>query len=729
MFRAEHIITDAAPFASFDEAQAAHLALAEQNEALEAGWREARAVREASRRGEDDPEMRGWRESIARLRRGIEQYEWRLAATGARLASPDQRLLAQSLLDFWGLRQSELRLRTYELRAASGRSFPQARPPRPKTLLPYDEANAPELTEDANPFAAILPQTTGDPIAGQGAQVAPAYADQVSSADDIRALLLRSASSAGLQIGSEAVGGVLRQVALYPEPLVLARWAFDWLWRNRDRNRIPDALVAELGDPALKLAETAEATYVRLPDTDRQGIARRLFLSMVCQLGESYQRLPLEADRLAAIGDPMIVAEVIAPFERAGIVTRMEAKGGQGERLLIAHDALLLHWQRLRDWLGERGRDDRDLALVHAAALSWQRSGSDDDLPTGEALVRAQAFADRDPLVSTYVQAGRAYDVRRAQRLRRIYTIVSCAVLVLLFVVVAITQWRSERLVQESVDQQAAAQKGADAASTGYAAAQQVDVSPDIAPPARVAVPDAPGTKGWLWAGSSMEPQLSDVKGALVDPSQIHTGAKLSLRTSMYLRAGPPSERASDPGTRKPTVGIGNAGFFVTAIADPSRHDFKGTTQYWLPVRLIPRIFIQLPATFAEEEVKAIPRGSRLKVEDWLVAQGYDVPPVQWLGGIAGLHEIRYYHTQDRAPAEDLAARLNGLTTGSGVPPVTARLMTDPALVARVREGVLEVWLGTDVAMSALAAIRATNSIDKNGPQPTATVQPGSLVR
>jgi hypothetical protein len=712
MYRIEKTVAQSPPFPSFDEAQRAHLVLAEENDRFESGWREDRAGRASRSDVRERPAVAGpppqegapatetfWRTAIDRLRRAISEFEWRLAATGAQLANPDQRLLAQSLLDFWGLRQSELRLRTYELRSAAGKSVAALHSPRPKTLLDYDESGAPELADDANPFARILPQTSGDSVAGRGAQVLPEFAGTVAGADDLRTAIAHVANGAGLQISNDAISLVLRQVSLYPESLALARWAFDWLWQHRDRNRIPDQLIAELGDPAVRIAETAEATYAGLGDGQKQALARQLFLAMVCQVGDVLQRTSLAADRLASIGQPAAVTAVIGSFEKKGIITRVPPDGAGGERFVLAHDALLLHWQRLRDWSAERAKEERDLALVHAAALSWSDSGSVDDLPLGDTLERAEQYADRDPLVASYVEAGR--QLRTVRRRRRFYVVSTAALVFLPAALVLFFHFR------ERPSDQA---EQLEAASSNYAAAQQVkpavDLTADMSSGAAAPAADAPGIAGWIWVGSTLEPQLVDLKGAPADPAAIRKGQKLALRTSIYLRKDAPGGNGGDAGARKPVVGVGNAGFFVVALDDPRPHGFQGTTQYWLPVRLVPRIFVQLPAAFADKNVEAGSERRGALLTDWFGAQGYDLPPVQWLKDEPVQHEIRYYHAQDKAPSEDLARRLNLLVGGDPAEPVTARLMDDPALVARVREGVIELWLGDGTVERAVAAIR-----------------------
>ncbi len=139
MYRIEIQSTASEPFSGFAEAQDAHIALVTEAEGL--------ALPE---RG-DAETARAAMTAIAQLRRAIRAFEWRLAATGKVIADPQQRSLAQSLLDYWALRHVELRDKAWQLGQADGerRRPPVRRSVSPRTLLPVDENLAATLAEAA----------------------------------------------------------------------------------------------------------------------------------------------------------------------------------------------------------------------------------------------------------------------------------------------------------------------------------------------------------------------------------------------------------------------------------------------------------------------------------------------------------------------------------------------------------------------------------------------------
>ena len=147
MYRIEVQSPASAPFASLTEAQEAHIALVTQADGLNVTDKVTpENAREAM-------------VAITELRRNIREFEWKLAATGAVIADPQQRVLAQSLLDFWALRHIELRERAWQFGQQIGdrrRPMPR-RPVSPRTLLPADEGLAEALADTAERIYRELP--------------------------------------------------------------------------------------------------------------------------------------------------------------------------------------------------------------------------------------------------------------------------------------------------------------------------------------------------------------------------------------------------------------------------------------------------------------------------------------------------------------------------------------------------------------------------------------------
>lgn len=129
MFRVAYEENQAEPFASPVESERAHIELVERTRATEEN---ARAV---ARPSADVVE------SIAQLREDIAVYEARLVASGVSLPEGNRRDLAQSVLDFWALRQSDLADLAARFSPSAQKRVTEEYPAA-KLLSPYDEATA-----------------------------------------------------------------------------------------------------------------------------------------------------------------------------------------------------------------------------------------------------------------------------------------------------------------------------------------------------------------------------------------------------------------------------------------------------------------------------------------------------------------------------------------------------------------------------------------------------------
>ena len=148
MYRALPETVHAAPFATSADAQAAHVELVDQARLLE--------ERHGNALPGDDPEIAA---ELARLRRRVRAFEWRLSATGARLPEGPQRGFAQSLLDFWALRQCDLRVLMGKFRASRSKSayLPPSGRAAGRLLVQYDERTAQEAAKEAEAAYLALP--------------------------------------------------------------------------------------------------------------------------------------------------------------------------------------------------------------------------------------------------------------------------------------------------------------------------------------------------------------------------------------------------------------------------------------------------------------------------------------------------------------------------------------------------------------------------------------------
>ena len=158
MQRAVPEALEATPFATMNDAQNAHLQLVEQAGVLEEKYGNASRY--------DDPAAPS---ELDRLSDTIREFELRLSATGARLPAGNQRSFAQSLLDFWAVRQADLRALSAKFQSrAPASSLAESAATVGCLLVAYDEATARETADRAEAAYQSLP----DDVAREAARAA-----------------------------------------------------------------------------------------------------------------------------------------------------------------------------------------------------------------------------------------------------------------------------------------------------------------------------------------------------------------------------------------------------------------------------------------------------------------------------------------------------------------------------------------------------------------------------
>ncbi len=222
----------AQPFRTLAEAQCEHLKLVEQAQGIEERFTNALPGdnREAA-------------VEVARLRRQIRVFEWRLAATGTRMPEGNQRSFAQSLLDFWALRQADLRVLTSKFRPKTwkGSRPTTAAPASGRLLLAYDEATAGEAADQAEAVYQALP----DDAAREAAKAAFITLAREGSAGGEFAAALAPFVEAGV-VGPQADNPSAPTLTIAHEALPTA-WTrlSDWLGEARQKQADLDRVLTE----------------------------------------------------------------------------------------------------------------------------------------------------------------------------------------------------------------------------------------------------------------------------------------------------------------------------------------------------------------------------------------------------------------------------------------------------------------------------------------------------
>ena len=206
---------------------------------------------------------------------------------------------------------------------------------------------------------------------------------------ELRRAITQPARRAGLTLGDGLVDTVCAEAGPEPGALPLVSTAMAETWTRRDGSTLTLGAYRNAGGVHGALARLADDVYAGL-DEGEQALARRLFLRLA-EPGEGTddvrRRMPRQEFNAGAAGDDVLDAFV-------------------GRRLLIAdagsvvvaHEALLREWPRLRAWL-EEDRDGRRLHRhVTEAAAAWVAEGRDTGaLYRGTRLGAAQDWANSHP--------------------------------------------------------------------------------------------------------------------------------------------------------------------------------------------------------------------------------------------------------------------------------------------------------------------------------------------
>jgi transcriptional regulator with XRE-family HTH domain len=262
---------------------------------------------------------------------------------------------------------------------------------------------------------------------------------------DLRRVIELPAAATGLLLQSGLVETILDDLAGEPGALPLLSHALLETWKRRRRLMLTVGGYHEAGGVRGAIAQTAERTLRTLPEGD-QVIARLIFLSLT-DIGEGAEPTRRRVDR----------AELAAHQRSAdrsdrvlGILAGARLVSVDERTVVVAHEALIRHWPRLRGWIDA----DRAGLLTHRrltdAAREWDILHREPAaLYRGARLVTASEWAadhadhlsqrEREFLTAsvTIQQSELEVAKRRTRRLR----VLATGLAVLTVVVAALAVW------------------------------------------------------------------------------------------------------------------------------------------------------------------------------------------------------------------------------------------------------------------------------------------------
>jgi hypothetical protein len=201
--------------------------------------------------------------------------------------------------------------------------------------------------------------------------------------------------------------------------------------------------------------------------------------------------------------------------------------------------------------------------------------------------------------------------------------------------------------------------------------------------------PAAQSCKGAIWIGSGNAANLKSTEGDSRTPTldDVQANRTFTSAVNLRLRRAVPKQEGY---IHQETIGIVPVGGQITALDAPVRYDRPSGPQYWLNVAVPSQVCSLVYFQFTG--------GSKTTAEALATAlekQGYLVPGQQQLASAQGLTEVRYFHPEDRAAAEQLAADAATDMKSAGLAlsrPIEVRDLTKWSS-QKPPTGTLELWL------------------------------------
>lgn len=208
-------------------------------------------------------------------------------------------------------------------------------------------------------------------------------------ADELHRALVEPAAAAGVSLEPDLIETIMSDVADQPEPLPLLSEAMVRTWAARSGDRLTLEGYRLAGGVAGALEAAAEECFTHL-HADARAAARRLLVRMAAPANAGgWVRRPLGTGGIAESGPDRDALDALA---RARLIVVGD------DRVDIAHDALLEHWPRLREWLDERATAADMLDHLARTASAWRESGhSPADLYRGARLAAALEWRTEHP--------------------------------------------------------------------------------------------------------------------------------------------------------------------------------------------------------------------------------------------------------------------------------------------------------------------------------------------
>jgi WD40 repeat protein/energy-coupling factor transporter ATP-binding protein EcfA2 len=220
--------------------------------------------------------------------------------------------------------------------------------------------------------------------------------------EELEQAITEPAKKVGLEVERELVTEMMADVQGSPGSLPLLQYTLTELWKQRTVERLTLSAYTRLGGVKGTLQKRANEVYESLSPEEQQ-TAKRIFLELT-QLGEGTEdtrRQVKKRDLVSTEQSQALVDSVIQTLADAKLVvtSTLVEKGLSSEPVAVvdvAHEALIRHWGRLRQWLTENRNALRQKRSIEADAQEWlDKDKARDYLLQGLKLAEAEDFLQR----------------------------------------------------------------------------------------------------------------------------------------------------------------------------------------------------------------------------------------------------------------------------------------------------------------------------------------------
>jgi WD40 repeat protein len=195
----------------------------------------------------------------------------------------------------------------------------------------------------------------------------------------LREAIEQPALQSGVVIDPALVDRLLSEAACEPGVLPLLQETLSRLWDNVQHHYLPLQAYAEAtagfeNGLAVIFSDRADSVFDQLP-VDQQQIARRIFLGLVREgRGRPDTRQQRPADDLrTAFDEPALFERTLDHLAKNRLITLTSSIAGATRTIDLAHEALIMTWKRIRDWLTTYREAQATRDRLESKADEWVR--------------------------------------------------------------------------------------------------------------------------------------------------------------------------------------------------------------------------------------------------------------------------------------------------------------------------------------------------------------------